>query len=335
MRGQVRLRDGSRVTIRPIESDDRERLRAAFDRLSDRSRYLRFQAPMATLTERQLAYLTEVDHHDHEALIAVNKDYDEIVGVARFVCIKGDVAECAVTVADDWQGRGLGTELLDRLVDRAREERVTRFTAVVLAENAEAIHLLDRLGESVRRPLGPQVELDIALPERARADARARALLRGAASGALVPAISMWRLVADFAYRRRPDPAQQPANAIVAHVHAIDGHAVAVRAAGGLASGRGAHVHLVESYWPLVSGREQAAGRLNAAAADLRADGIDVSLHLRGGDVVDALIDVAEESSARLIVVDPGASSAVMPWRPYSMTDRICARAPCDVLIAR
>jgi RimJ/RimL family protein N-acetyltransferase len=318
-----------------MEPSDRERLRSAFERLSDRSRYLRFQAPMASLTEAQLAYLTDVDHHDHEALIGVDTARGEIVGVARFVRVEGEVAECAITVADDWQGRGLGTELLHRLVDRARQEDVARFSAVVLGENAEAIRLLERLGDSARRPVGSQVELDIALPARGGSPERVRALLRAAASGAVVPAISMWRLVADHAHRRRSEAIETPANAIVAHVHTDDGDGAAIRTARGLASTVGTEVHLVESYWPLVSGREEAEGRLNRAAADLRADGVAVSAHLRSGDVVDAIIDVAEETAARLIVVDPRASTAVLPWRPHSMTDRICARAPCDVLIAR
>jgi RimJ/RimL family protein N-acetyltransferase len=334
MSSQVHLRDGSEVRVRPISPDDRELLGSAFDALSDRSRYLRFQAPMAELSDRQLAYLTAVDHHDHEALIALDPD-EQIVGVARFVRVQGEQAECAITVADQWQGRGLGTELLDRLVDRAHEEGVERFSAVVLAENSEAIRLLERLGDTARRPIGTQIELDIALPERARSDERIRALLRGAASGALVPAISMWRLVADFAYNRRPDATEQPANAIVAHVNSSDAGAPAVQTAGALAAARGAHVHLVESCWPLLSDRQEAEGRLESAAAGLRADGLEVSLHLRSGDAVDAIIDVAEENAVALIVVDPHASSAVTPWRPYSMTDRVCARAPCDVLIAR
>ena len=335
MSSQVHLRDGTEVLVRPISPDDRDLLGSAFAALSDRSRYLRFQAPMAELSDRQLAYLTSVDHHDHEALIALDPGQEEIVGVARFVRMQGEQAECAITVADEWQGRGLGTELLDRLVDRAHDEGVERFSAVVLAENSEAIRLLERLGDTARRPVGSQIELDIALPERARSDERIRALLRGAASGALVPAISMWRLVADFAYHRRPDATEQPANAIVAHVNSGDARAPAVQTAAVLASVRGAHVHLVESCWPMLSDREQAEGRLESAAAGLRADGLEVSLHLHSGDAVDAIIDVAEENAAALIVLDPRASSAVVPWRPYSMTDRVCARAPCDVLIAR
>jgi nucleotide-binding universal stress UspA family protein len=54
-----------------------------------------------------------------------------------------------------------------------------------------------------------------------------------------------------------------------------------------------------------------------------------------GGDTVDAVIDLAEQTDAALIVIDPRAASAVTPWRAYSLPARVCARAPCDVLLAR
>jgi nucleotide-binding universal stress UspA family protein len=60
-----------------------------------------------------------------------------------------------------------------------------------------------------------------------------------------------------------------------------------------------------------------------------------VSTHVMGGDPVDAVIDVAEQQGAALIVIDPRATSAVTPWRAYSLPARVCARAPCDVLLAR
>ncbi|HJS97341.1 MAG TPA: GNAT family N-acetyltransferase, partial [Solirubrobacteraceae bacterium] len=208
------------LVIRPIEPDDRELLRAGFERLSEHSRYLRFQAPLASLSDQQLAYLTEIDHHDHEALLALASDGEEIVGVARFVRVNHAVAECAIVVADDWQGRGVATELLDRLVDRARDEGIERFTALVLAENAEAVRLLERLGNTVQRGVGSQVELDIELPKPRETSPQLKLVLQSAARGLVVPAISMWRQVADFAHarRRRAAPAE-PANVIVAHAH--------------------------------------------------------------------------------------------------------------------
>jgi len=332
----VRLRDGSTVVIRPIEPDDRDLLRAGFEQLSDHSRYLRFQAPLANLSEHQLSYLTEVDHHDHEALVAVapNGDGGEIVGVARFVRVNDEVAECAVTVADHWQGRGVATELLDRLVDRAREEGVDRFTALVLAQNTEALRLLERLGDTEQRRIGSQVELDIELPRPRQPSPQIKLVLASAARGLVVPAISMWRQVADFAHRRAA-PITEPANVIVAHAHRVGDSAPAIAAAAGLAAARHADLHLVETYWPVVSDRKQVDRRLAAEAEGLREQGIVVATHVIGGDTVDAVIDVAEQTDAALIVIDPRATSAVTPWRAYSLPARVCARAPCDVLLAR
>lgn len=331
------LRDGSSVVIRPIEPDDHELLRNGFERLSEQSRYMRFQAPLASISDQQLAYLTAVDHHDHEALVALDPDDSEqIVGVARFVRVSDAIAECAVVVADDWQERGVATQLLDRLVERAREEGIDRFTALVLAENAEALRLLERLGETVQRRVGSQVELEIALPTPPQRSPQIKLVLESAARGVVIPAISMWRQVADFAHaRRRRDPAAKPANAIVAHAHSADGTAPAVDVAAGMAAGRQAHVHLVETYWPVLSDRSEIDRRLTTAAEDLRAQGLDVNTHLIGGDTVDAVIDVAEQTDAALIVIDPRASSPLTPWRAYSLPARVCARAPCDVLLAR
>ena len=333
---RAHLRDGSTVIIRPIVAGDRELLRSGFEQLSERSRYLRFQAPLTTLGERQLDYLTDVDHHDHEALLALDPGAGDIVGVARFVRVTDGVAECAVAVTDDWQGRGVATELLDRLLVRAREEGVERFSALVLAENAEALRLLERLGDTVQRRVGSQVELDIELPAPRQTSPQIKLVLAAAARGLVVPAISMWRQVADFAHaRHRAATAAKPANVIVAHAHAVDGETLAISVAAGLAAARDAHVHLVETYWPILSDREEIDRRLSAAADNLRRRGLGVSTHLIGGDTVDAVIDVAEQADAALIVIDPRAASAVTPWRAYALPARMCARAPCDVLIAR
>lgn len=184
---EVCLRDGSRTVIRPIAPDDKELVRAGFARLSPGSRYRRFLTPMARLSERQLAYLTEVDHHDHEALVAVDPDSGEGLGVARFVRDPDDhgTAEAAVTVIDDRQGQGLGTALLDALAERARAEDVRRFTALVLAENRDMIELLERIApvrEIDRRP--GTVELAVDLPPADEGiGAQLTQLLRAAASG--------------------------------------------------------------------------------------------------------------------------------------------------------
>jgi hypothetical protein len=91
-----------RLVIRPIEPGDRTAVLAGFDRLSAESRYRRFLSPHDHLTAAELRYLTDVDHHDHEALVAVDPDTGEGVGVARYVRDpqRPDSAEIAVAVAD-------------------------------------------------------------------------------------------------------------------------------------------------------------------------------------------------------------------------------------------
>ncbi len=141
---QAVLRDGSRVLIRPVQSADAPLLADGFARLSDTSRWLRFLTPKKELSPAELRFLTDLDHHDHEALGALDHRDGRGVGVARYVREADDPrrADVAVTVVDEWQGRGLGTELLARLSDRAREENIRSFTALVAADNVAVAGLL-------------------------------------------------------------------------------------------------------------------------------------------------------------------------------------------------
>jgi len=139
-------------------------LRTAFARLSARSRQLRFLTAKNTLSEAELRFLTEVDHHDHEALGALSAD-GRGVGIARYIRDPGDpkAAEIAVTIVDDWQGRGLGTELLAQLSDRARQAGICRFTATVAYGNAAMVALLQNMGAE-RAGHGPgAVDYEVAL----------------------------------------------------------------------------------------------------------------------------------------------------------------------------
>jgi RimJ/RimL family protein N-acetyltransferase len=181
----VRLRDGSLILIRPVRPEDKAAIVSGFEKLSPESRYRRFFSPLDRLSARDLAYLTEVDHHDHEALIA-HSEAGEPLGVARYVR-RSDAgkAEVAVVVVDEWQGRGVATELLHRLVDRAREEHVQVFTATILTDNRDALGLVQTLGDA-RRVGAPSTttELEIELPRRGIGE-RLREALRQAAIGVL------------------------------------------------------------------------------------------------------------------------------------------------------
>jgi RimJ/RimL family protein N-acetyltransferase len=126
---------------------------------------MRFLMTKKELSPAELRYFTDIDHHDHEALGALNHADGRGVGIARYVRLAEDpqAAEIAVTIVDGWQGRGLGTELLTRLAGRARQEGIHRFTALVADDNmAMAVLLRNMSANLVGRSAGT-VEYEITL----------------------------------------------------------------------------------------------------------------------------------------------------------------------------
>lgn len=166
----ARLRDGTRVILRPLRPDDADQLRAGFARLSPASRYSRFFTPKAELSDAELTALTLLDGLDHFALGAVRVDDDgreiEGLGVARFIRTAEDpaVAEAAVTVIDAAQGRGLGTLLLGRLAAAARERGILYFRGDILAGNQPIRHIVEAAGGAVELAEGGQVRVLVELP---------------------------------------------------------------------------------------------------------------------------------------------------------------------------
>lgn len=136
---EARLRDGTRVALRPIRPDDAERLHRLFHRLSEATIYHRFFTSVRHPSPAVLHYLSHVDGMDRLAVVA---DRDgEIIGVARCDRMDSREAEVAVVVEDAWQGRGLGRILVAHLADRARDAGIERFVATMLPENTRAIDL--------------------------------------------------------------------------------------------------------------------------------------------------------------------------------------------------
>jgi RimJ/RimL family protein N-acetyltransferase len=188
----VVLRDGSAVLIRQVRSADAPLLADGFGRLSAASRQMRFLGVKKELSAAELRYFTDVDHHDHEALGALDRAGGHGVGIARYVRDAGDpqAAEIAVTIVDDWQGRGLGTELLAQLSDRARSEGIRRFTALADAGNAAVAALLRNAGARLVRRGRGTVEYEITLTHRAarspeRSEVRVSRSTGQAAAGAI------------------------------------------------------------------------------------------------------------------------------------------------------
>ena len=175
------LRDGSVVLIRQIQSGDAPLLADGFARLSSESRRLRFLTGKSHLTPAELRYFTDIDHHDHEALGALDPVLGRGLGIARYIrnAEDPDGAEVAVTVVDEWQHRGLGTALLSRLADRGRQEGIRHFTALVAVDNEAVVGLLQdsRIGVRVTHRESGTVEYEITLPPRGLGD-ELHALLR-------------------------------------------------------------------------------------------------------------------------------------------------------------
>jgi RimJ/RimL family protein N-acetyltransferase len=203
---RVRLRSGDEVLVRSLRPDDQAGLGAMFEELSSSSRYQRFLGGKPAVSAQALRRLADVDHHDHEALVAVTGDEDggegKVVGEARWVRDDDDgaVAEMAITVADDWQQCGLGTALAHDLARRAAEEGVERFAAEVLTDNTGIRRLVEHVGEVEQAEQGAGMSvLEISTAgydDPAVDDGVVRRLLRSAAAGdfLVVPRPLRWWL---------------------------------------------------------------------------------------------------------------------------------------------
>jgi GNAT superfamily N-acetyltransferase len=320
--------DGTPVSIRPIEAQDRKRLQDSFDQLSPESRHRRFFGPMHGLTGAQLEYLTDVDHHDHEALVALEGDEERVIGVARYVRTAPTVAEPAVTVIDEWQGRGIGGALLESLVERARDEGIDVFCASVLADNPAPLRLLAQAGEVTVQRGGSVCEIEVILDD--PQPGPLRVLLRGVAAGTFEPALDWWRRLT--ATRAVTQVGDRP-NVIVAAVPSRSTDVPELpRLAGELAGHWGAHVVLVAGGRPGSRMRADEA-RLEQLVEVLEASGTKASATLVVGDLATAVLDVATVEHARLIVVEDVAEPGVRFGGPA--WDHISHHAPCDVLVAR
>jgi RimJ/RimL family protein N-acetyltransferase len=140
----IRLEDGTEVFVRPIRPTDKALLAAGLTGLSETSRQRRFLGPKPRLTAAELRYLTEVDGHDHYAVVAVTPETGDIVASARWVRLKADpeAAEAAVVVCDALQGKGLGKQLARMLADAAAADGIRRIHATMLSDNPPALALM-------------------------------------------------------------------------------------------------------------------------------------------------------------------------------------------------
>lgn len=153
--GDVVLRDGTRVHIRPIRPEDDHILVNAFDHLSPQSVYQRFFTALPELSQDMAFHLSHVNYTDRMALVAETApadfsreaDFPQLMGVARYEPINApgertDVVELGLVVLDEWHGRGLGRILLREILRVARRNGIYRYTADIIADNRKIIRLL-------------------------------------------------------------------------------------------------------------------------------------------------------------------------------------------------
>ncbi len=157
------LKDGTAVRLRPIFQDEGPRLLELYDRLSPRSLYFRFFA-VPDKDRARADYLAHVDYVVRYALVA--EVARTLAGVARWErdLADGTRAEVAFTVADDLQGKGLGSLLFRRLATLARARGITTFEAEVLPDNEKMLRVFERSGLArTSRPDPPALHVTIAL----------------------------------------------------------------------------------------------------------------------------------------------------------------------------
>jgi GNAT superfamily N-acetyltransferase len=178
------------VLIRPVRPADRELFVDGFERFGIESRQSRFLGAKAELSDSELDFLTDVDHERHEAIGAIDMESGAGVGVARMVRPETGnprCAEAAVAVVDEWQGRGLGRALLERLAGRARELGIDRFMAVLRTDNRAMMTLFQRIGQvRLRARDGSVLTIEVELPVDDAREALSEAL-RSAAAGHVEP----------------------------------------------------------------------------------------------------------------------------------------------------
>ena len=156
LEGQITLRDGTQLQVRPIRPDDLEREKAFFHALSERSRFQRFMHAITDLSPELLRRFVSPDYERELALVALHDD--RFVAVARYAPTDSPVrAEFALVVADAWQRKGVGRVLLERIAAAARRAGFRALCGSILDSNTEMLELTRRLGFVPERREGAEL----------------------------------------------------------------------------------------------------------------------------------------------------------------------------------
>jgi ribosomal protein S18 acetylase RimI-like enzyme len=145
---------GESILLRPAKISDEPLFKDFFYSLSEQSLYRRFVSVRQDMPHERLQDFVAVDYTKRMVLLALieGKGREEMVGLGEFALLpSGHVAEIALAVRDDYQGRGIGTELLAYLAYLARKQGLLGFTAEVLVDNKPVLHLLEKMGFDIEK----------------------------------------------------------------------------------------------------------------------------------------------------------------------------------------
>ena len=148
--GEFTTRGGMRCLLRAIRPEDADALQRFVRELSEESRYFRFLSTLAELSPSMLARFTQIDYDREMAIVAVISDEtsgERVIGVARYLLNPDAVtSEFALAVADEYQGQGIGSALMKRICEVARERGLKAVIGLVLGNNSDMLALMNRLG---------------------------------------------------------------------------------------------------------------------------------------------------------------------------------------------
>lgn len=161
-----RLPDGTDIVFRPIRPQDAEIERAFVRNLSLQAKYFRFMQGLRELTPEMVERFTRIDQERDLALIATTAEGGKEIEIAvgrYFVNADGQSCEFAIVVGDAWQNKGIGTQLVSRLIECARARGLKRIEGIVLAQNYAMLEFVRHLGFSIQRRRAESEVYDVAM----------------------------------------------------------------------------------------------------------------------------------------------------------------------------
>jgi GNAT superfamily N-acetyltransferase len=190
------LKDGSKVFVRPLKLTDESLVRDLFYQLSPESVHYRFFQMLRSMPHEKRQELLRVDYEDDFALVVLtdNREGSPMLAIAHYRRNpQTNFAEAAFLVRDDWQGKGIGTALVNQLAEIAQTRGIAGFTADVLADNQGMLRVFHKCGYPVQSDLEDGVYgLRIPFDSRKRKRPKTAGGPAGPEPAASAPASSGW-----------------------------------------------------------------------------------------------------------------------------------------------